>query len=97
MQRFKGGPRQFGACFGDGAAVDGLRVRPQAAATGLTEKGAGFTVDALVLSAGRQRQQKNAQTGECQFAFANESLRRRRVVFSGKAGRNELKKSVKKR
>lgn len=50
MHLFEGCPRQFGACLGDGAAVDGLRFRPQPAATGLTEKGSRFTINALTFT-----------------------------------------------
>lgn len=73
--------------------MDRFRLGPQATATGLAKKRAGFAVDARALAARRQRQQKNEEGGECEFALPNKGLRRGLDVFSGKSGRNELKKS----
>jgi hypothetical protein len=94
MQLFKGGPGQLGACLGDGAAMNRFRFGPEAAASGLAEKRAGFAIDALALATSRQRQQKDDERGESEFALTNKGLRGKMAVVRGKAVRNELEKSI---
>jgi len=71
-----------------------FRIGPKAAAAGLAEKGTGFTVNALVLAAGDQRQQKDAEDGKGQFPLTNKGLGRKMEVFRRKTVGNQWKKSI---
>jgi hypothetical protein len=94
MQLFKGGPGQLSACLGDGAAMNRFRFGPEATASGLTEKRAGFAIDAFALATSCQRQQKDKQGGKSEFALTNKGLRGKLAVVRVKAVRNELEKSI---
>ena len=71
-----------------------FRIGPKAAASGLAEKGAGFTFNALALAAGNQRQQKNEEDWKRQFTLTNKGLGGKMEVFGGKTLGNQLKKSI---
>jgi hypothetical protein len=72
----EGGPRQLGPCPRHCAAVDRLRLGPQAAAAGLAGERAGLPVDALAFAAGREGGQEREQHGKREFPPAAERLRR---------------------
>ena len=96
VRPLEGGVGQFGAGLGDRAAVDRLRPGPQPAAAGLAEERARLAVHALALAAGRQRQQKDEEDGQREFALPNEGIRRCLDAFRGKAGGDQIEERVEK-
>jgi hypothetical protein len=94
MHLFEGRPGQLGTGFGDCTAMYGFRFGPQATASGMAEKCAGFAVNALAFTAGGEGEQKDEKDGKRQFALTNKGFGGKMEVFRGKTVRNELKKII---